>query len=531
MRRQTVAGFLNLLPANRLGRFSRALATLVVAACCIGDLGAAAISTTNWLAAGTRFATPYYVNESGQPGPTVLIAGGAHGNEPAGAAAVETIRHWQLLTGRLVVVPRANVLALNANKRLTPNLDTNLSNLNRNYPRAGKTELPRGEIATAIWNLAQEIRPDWVLDLHEGFDFNQLNDKSVGSSIICFPLPAGVAAADRMLAAVNETITDPKLKFVRRDLPVDGSLARAGGEHLHVPSFTLETTSKQPLEKRVRQHEIMVHQLLLQLGMQNDTLPAATVIATNSFTDALPSQPIAPLPIRVALYKGPGTGGNGPPNLLKRLNQAPESSIVQITPAEIQSGALTNYDVVIFGGGSGSKEAEGIGATGREAVRTFVAKGGGYIGICAGAYLATSGYPWSLGLVNARTVSPKWQRGKTTVQLELTPVGRELLGDYTGRFDCHYANGPIVAPDTKTDLPAFETLAYFRSEVSSNGAPVGVMIDSPAILRGQYHLGRVICVSPHPEQTSGLEELIPHAVQWVGQKEKIAATKPSPKGE
>lgn len=488
-------------------------------------------TVTNQLLAGSRFAMDCYIHDSGQAGPTLLIVGGAHGNEPAGAAAAEIIGHWPITKGKLVVVPRSNVPALAAGKRNTPNLSTNLGNLNRNYPRAGLNEPPRGEVATAIWNLALQYKPDWVLDLHEGFDFNQLNEKSVGSSVICFPNESGVAAADLMLAAVNVTVVAPELKFVRRNMPVDGSLARAGGEHLHVPSMTLETTSKQPMEKRVRQHEIMVHRLLNHLGMMGVELPAATLAAGNASpkTGTASSNPAAT--IRVALYAGPGTGGNGPPSLMKRLNNAPFSSIKQITPEEIRGGALTNFDVVIFGGGSGSKEAESIGDTGREAVKNFVAKGGGYIGICAGAYLATSGYPWSLGMINARTVSPKWQRGRTDVKLELTEGGRRILNAPQGWFDCKYANGPIVKPDTQTNLPPFETLAYFRTEVSSNGAPAGVMINSPAIFSGQYQLGRVVCVSPHPEQTAGLEAIVPQAVTWVASKGSVATGKISPKAE
>ncbi|MEZ5299670.1 MAG: hypothetical protein R3F11_03220 [Verrucomicrobiales bacterium] len=43
--------------------------------------------------AGRNGETPYYVADSGEPGPTVLITGGIHGNEPAGAAAAAQIRH------------------------------------------------------------------------------------------------------------------------------------------------------------------------------------------------------------------------------------------------------------------------------------------------------------------------------------------------------------------------------------------------------------------------------------------------------
>jgi hypothetical protein len=458
-----------------------------------------------------------------------MIVGGVHGNEPAGAEAAQNLKTWPLTKGKLILVPRANVPGLLANKRLIPDLDTNLNNLNRNYPRADQTESPRGELATSIWNLALKYHPDWLLDLHEGFDFHQVNDKSVGSSVICFPNTNGIAAADLMLAAVNHQITDDKLKFVRRDLPIDGSLARAGGEHLHIPSMTLETTSKQPMSKRVRQHEIMVHRLLKHLDMTDAEIPPPALAAN------IEVEPTATIPVvnktattetqpkvRVALYKGPGTGGDGPPNLLKTLNRPPETIITEVSPEEIQGGVLSHFDVVIFGGGSGSKEAAAIGELGRSNVVEFVARGGGYVGICAGAYLATSGYPWSLHLLNVKTISPKWQRGRATVKLELTTKGRAVLGSTETNLDVVYHNGPVVEPMKLDSLPPFETLAYFRTEVASNGSPVGVMVNSPAVIAAPFKKGRVVFVSPHPEQTKNLEGIIPSAVLWVAPTRTLA---------
>ena len=481
------------------------LKLLLLASCSLlFTTSGAALITTNDLLAGTRFATFSYINDSGNPGLTVFIVGGVHGNEPAGALAAESIRHWPIQTGRLVVVPRANVPGLRADRRLIPGLATNLSNLNRNYPRAGEESVARGELAQAIWNLVWQYQPDWVLDLHEGFDFHQLNHRSVGSSIIVFSNAPGLAAADLMLAAVNETIIDPALKFVRKNLPVNGSLARAAGEHLKVPGMTLETTTKQPLEKRVQQHQLMVRTLLVQLGMMQE--PPTPLI----------KEPVQTPATRIALYRGPGTGGGGPTNLIWRLNRPTEGTrISEVTPEQIQTGTLTNFDVVIFAGGSGSKQAESLGESGRAQVREFVGHGGGFVGICAGAYLATSGFSWGLKIIDARTVSPKWQRGSGTVKMELSDRGRDVLGERAGQFDIRYVNGPIINPAGEDSLPDFEPLAFFRTELSKNGSPVGVMVGSPAIFAGDFKQGRVICISPHPEQTSGLDDIVPKAVRWV----------------
>jgi len=219
--------------------------------------------------------------------------------------------------------------------------------------------------------------------------------------------------------------------------------------------------------------------------------------------------------IRIALYKGDGTGGAGPTNMMKYFNSGTNASMAQVTPEEIRSGILKDYDVIIFGGGSGSKEAATIGEAGRQQVKEFIQRGGGYIGICAGAYLATSGYPWSLQVLNAKTVSPKWKRGKGVVKIELTDKGRILLGDVQGQVDIHYANGPIIKPAGLPELEVFETLANFRTELAQNDTPAGLMINSPAIVAGRFGKGRLICFSPHPEQTKGLEFFVEKAVLWV----------------
>ena len=48
-----------------------------------------------------------------------------------------------------------------------------------------------------------------MIDLHEGYDFHQINSKSVGSSIIDAKGKAADIATQNVMA-VNATITDPK---------------------------------------------------------------------------------------------------------------------------------------------------------------------------------------------------------------------------------------------------------------------------------------------------------------------------------
>ncbi len=456
------------------------------------------------LNAGTEAETAYYVQQANAAGPTVVVIGGMHGNEPAGAYAADQIRYWPIRRGTLVVVPRANPPALAANNRYTPGAEEPEKNLNRNFPRAGKSEPPRGAMATALWDLVERFKPNWVVDLHEGYDFHQMNDDSVGSTVIAASDPDSRAMADLLLSRINPTIPDDRKDFVRLGPPVDGSLARAVAEHLGCRSLILETTSReQPLPFRARQHRLMMHTLLAHLGMLDETLTPdslVTSLAPNNVT-------------HIAIYQDAGVAGNGVPQLEKLLGRREDVQLIKLCGEDIRAGVLDQFDVVIFSGGSGSRQAASLGDSGREAVRKFIEQGGVYVGICAGSYLACNGFSWGLKVLDARTASPLWRRGAGQVAVELTERGRTILQGESKPFPIRYVNGPILVPDQSEAIPDFETLAWFRSELAENGTPLGVMINSPAIVAGEFGQGRVICFSPHPEQTPGCEHFVWKAIE------------------
>ena len=116
--------------------------------------------TSGVLSRGTRWETPYYVQQSDQPGPTVVLVGGVHGDEAAGAAAADQIRRWPITRGILAVLPRANPPSLAAHTRLMPEVDKEQNNLNRNFPKAGQPGLATGEPAQAIWSWLQFAAAD-----------------------------------------------------------------------------------------------------------------------------------------------------------------------------------------------------------------------------------------------------------------------------------------------------------------------------------------------------------------------------------
>jgi glutamine amidotransferase-like uncharacterized protein len=221
-------------------------------------------------------------------------------------------------------------------------------------------------------------------------------------------------------------------------------------------------------------------------------------------------------PLKVAIFAGNGASDGGIENVAGRITSIPQASVTRVKAAEWATIDLKPFDVVVFSGGSGSAQAEAIGEAGRNNVRDYIRGGGGYVGVCAGAYLACSNFKWSLGILNASTVSSKWQRGQAFLDNEVTEAGHTLLGDVKGTFKVRYHNGPIIKPAERTDVPAYTTVTVFKSEIAEYGSPAGVMVDSPAQALGTFGKGRVFISSPHPENTPGLEHLIPRGVLWAG---------------
>jgi len=459
--------------------------------------------TDHTLAKGTRFETAYHVVESETPGPTVLIVGGIHGDDPAGARAADQVRHWPIGRGRLVVLPRANVPALSRACRCTPGVRAGASDLNRSFPRTDR-EAPRGEIAAAIWRLVETVKPDWLVDLHEGRDYRRRNPNSRGNTVIFVPTAETRPAAVLVLDSVNAAIDTDERKFLLLRYPTPGGLARAAADRLSARVLVLETTLRDPLSRRVRGHRIMVHRLLEHLGM-------AAGPADVFFGPRRPSDPA----IRVALYDAEGTN-RGPAALDRDLEGAAGVVVHRVGPAEIRAGALAPFDVLVQPGGKSSVQSRALGAEGREAIRRFVRSGGGYVGFCAGAYLATTSSRRYLGLLEARLVDAGHRlRGHGTVKIELTPRGRAVFGSRAGLIEVRYANGPLLRPAPKRGLAAFETLAFYRSEIVGNGADKGVMENTPAVAAGRFGKGRVLCFGPHPEYTRGLEDFVVRAVRWA----------------
>ena len=405
------------------------------------------------VAPGTRWATPCCIQDSGVPGPVVMIVAGLHGDEPAGSWAAAEMESWTITRGKLILLPKANAPGLEAFSHYLPGVENDLRNLDRRFAQPQNLTPAEDSPAPAIWRLAATERPNWLVDLHEGISYHQNDPKSAGSSVACGGTGVARSAAAGMLDAVNRTITEENKKFVLGEPPTEGSLASAAGCYLGSHVLLAATTGQnQPLALRVRQQRTVCHALLESLDMLDARVSIDQIAAPHENGGG----------IRLAVYAGPGTG-KGMNHLLVEMQSLPGSTVLPIGPEEIRAGELCHFNVVLFPGGSGSRQGESLGDVDRRRVREFVEQGGGYIGICAGAFLATTNWPNALNILDAKTPSTQWKRGRGVVRMDLTPEGREILGVDAVSCEVRYHNGPIFMPAERSNLPEFRSLAVFRS--------------------------------------------------------------------
>ena len=145
-------------------------------------------------------------------------------------------------------------------------------------------------------------------------------------------------------------------------------------------------------------------------------------------------------------------------SLKKVLGQIrhPSSGIaVETTTAkEVISGTLSeSCCLLVMPGGRDLPYVEKLKGKGNENISHFVKNGGGYLGICAGAYYSCSRVQFARGDPLLEVVGPRElsffkgisqgpvfpgfdyssRRGAVAADLQLTPAGREMLSAYVGK--------------------------------------------------------------------------------------------------
>ncbi len=210
-----------------------------------------------------------------EPGTTMLIIGGIHGNEPGGYLAADLYADLSLRRGNLIVVPRANIQAIHQNAR------GNEGDLNRRFGGYDNGHIDR-EIAIILEELMAQA--DVLLNLHDGSGFYspveeglRRNPRLWGQSVIIdtesFTTSDGkrcdlLGTAGEAVRLVNHLITDAGHQFrIKNTLTFDensshreqrGSATFYAVSEVGIPGFGVETSQDIMLESQRVRYQVLV---------------------------------------------------------------------------------------------------------------------------------------------------------------------------------------------------------------------------------------------------------------------------------
>jgi len=227
-----------------------------------------------------------------EPGPTLLIIAGIHGDEAGGYMTAERYVNLKLKKGNLIVVPRLNGPAIDAGKRCGLGGDMNrLFSLPRDHSNPD----------TKVVNLVKQLirHSDYVLNLHQGYDFfnprwisPQRNPSKWGQSNVIdtatYHLPDGQKLelgnyAKRVVRRINGSIPDRDYHFAvnntntavkqSRHQEQKGSLTYYSLYHQQKIALGLEATKNCSLEDAISYLTIAVNAAIEEAGIQAEALP------------------------------------------------------------------------------------------------------------------------------------------------------------------------------------------------------------------------------------------------------------------
>lgn len=235
------------------------------------------------LLAETPHETPLVIHHSGVQGPAAMVLGGVHGNEPGGWMAGDEVAKWEPAAGTLLVVPRANVTALNAFVRTFEEI----GDLNRLYPGNRDSPLMMERMAHAILEAAREFDANLLLDMHESWAFYAEYPPNSGTGALGQTITTGVGPRQAefgqlLTGKVNPHVTQREQMIVRdgtrfsrpgaTPAPSQANRGRsslsAGGHVAGLTPVLVEMgQTDQPLERRIELHLLTARAALEIVGV------------------------------------------------------------------------------------------------------------------------------------------------------------------------------------------------------------------------------------------------------------------------
>ena len=231
--------------------------------------------------------------------------------------------------------------------------------------------------------------------------------------------------------------------------------------------------------------------------------------------------------LRVGVFNGNGASPVCVTETMEALKTDTGIAPREVSAVDIMKGVLDNLDVMVFPGGSASKEFNNMGLQAAAKVKTFAQqKNHGLVGICAGGYLfsTTPGYP-SLRIFPAPDIRDHYNRGRALIGFRINKAGARVFPELTKVDTAYYQyyDGPMYKIPKGSPI---QVLATITTDIISNpGDPKGVSPGKPAFFTMPYGNGRVIASVGHPEATPGMRWMVPRMARFVANRPLISYDK------
>lgn len=224
--------------------------------------------------------------------------------------------------------------------------------------------------------------------------------------------------------------------------------------------------------------------------------------------------------IRVAVFQGHGGAETCVWETLEAVKIDPEMDVRLVSTSDIANGILEDMDALIIPGGGGSRQYLNLGVENHKRIKEFIERGGGVVGICAGAYLFSETPNYAcLKLNKAKAIDIEHDnRGHGIVKVTLNEEGEAIFPEVADRDTLYimYYEGPVFVPVNDSEEPAYNTLAIMESDVhEEGGAPADMTNNKPFFITTTLGDGRIFSSIAHPEGTPGMRWMIPRMVRWA----------------
>ncbi len=260
--------------------------------------------------------------------------------------------------------------------------------------------------------------------------------------------------------------------------------------------------------------------------------------------ERLSTRSIALVPPRIALFYDHTTYDNALMHFLAFRGMGFEAALVNaedlLQDDDDPDSILARSNVFVMPGGSmhfSSFASEEEALQGLENIRSFIYKGGGYIGVCAGATEALMGNPHpDLNLVDASYHADwfeprdaiagdwEWRSLIGPLYLEIVDPSHPIMFGYS-QGSPSLSSGPLVRMDYFGGPSIFETgdsvavLARYKAPIDQRPSDrVKDIWGSAAIISSRFGSGRVVLFGPHPEWSGSCHRMYAQALYYAASK-------------